>query len=57
MDQQPSLFNRSIMENVRFARKDATDEEVKQACMKAQIHHIIEARPKKYDTIIQENGA
>jgi ATP-binding cassette subfamily B protein len=56
MDQQPYLFNRSVMENIRLARKDATDEEVIEACKKAEIHNVIEKRKEKYKTKIGENG-
>jgi ABC-type transport system involved in Fe-S cluster assembly fused permease/ATPase subunit len=54
--QDPSLFNISIMENVRYARLDATDEEVKDACRAAAIHDKIETFPDKYESTVGERG-
>lgn len=54
--QDPSLFNESIMENVRYARLDATDEEVMEACRAASIHDKILTFSKGYSTRVGENG-
>lgn len=54
--QDPSLFNESIMENVRYARLDATDEEVMEACKAASIHEKILTFSKGYSTKVGENG-
>ena len=54
--QDPSLFNISIMENVRYARLEATDEEVKEACRGAAIHDKIETFPDKYESTVGERG-
>lgn len=54
--QDPSLFNESIMENVRYARLDATDEEVMEACKAASIHEKILTFSKGYATKVGENG-
>lgn len=54
--QDPSLFNESIMENVRYARLDATDEEVMEACRAASIHDKILTFSKGYSTKVGENG-
>lgn len=54
--QDPSLFNESIMENVRYARLDATDEEVIEACKAASIHEKILTFSKGYSTRVGENG-
>ncbi|KYG42810.1 hypothetical protein M433DRAFT_73019 [Acidomyces richmondensis BFW] len=54
--QDPSLFNMSLMENLRYARLDATDEEVQEACKAAAIHDKIESFPDKYKTIVGERG-
>ena len=54
--QDPSLFNVSITENVRYARLDATDEEVKDACRAAAIHDKIETFPDKYESTVGERG-
>ncbi|KAK3712957.1 hypothetical protein LTR37_008842 [Vermiconidia calcicola] len=54
--QDPALFNISIMENVRYARLDATDDEVKEACRAAAIHDKIEAFPDGYKATVGERG-
>ena len=54
--QDPSLFNESIMENVRYARLDATDEDVMEACKAASIHEKILTFSKGYATKVGENG-
>jgi ABC-type multidrug transport system fused ATPase/permease subunit len=57
MDQTPFLFNCSVMENVRIARTEATDEEVLAACEKAKIHDAIMLRKHKYKTLMGEGGS
>lgn len=54
--QDPSLFNVSLMENIKYARLDATDEEVKEACRAAAIHDKIESWPDKYKSVVGERG-
>lgn len=54
--QDPSLFNVSIMDNVRYARLDATDAEVKEACKAAAIHDKIETFPDGYKAMVGERG-
>lgn len=54
--QDPSLFNVSIMENIKYARLDATDEEVKDACRAAAIHDKIESFPDGYKAMVGERG-
>ncbi|KAF2499986.1 hypothetical protein BU16DRAFT_522847 [Lophium mytilinum] len=54
--QDPSLFNISILENVRYARLDATDEEVYEACKAASIHEKILTFPDGYKTKVGERG-
>ncbi|PID94226.1 MAG: ABC transporter ATP-binding protein [Bacteroidetes bacterium] len=54
--QDVALFNTSVMENIRLGRKDATDEEVKQAAKLAQCETFIHQLPQGYDTLIGENG-
>ena len=54
--QDPSLFNESIMENVRYARLDATDEDVMEACKAASMHEKILTFSKGYATKVGENG-
>ncbi|TKA79631.1 hypothetical protein B0A49_03144 [Cryomyces minteri] len=54
--QDPSLFNMSIMENVRYARLEATDDEVKEACENAAIHDKIMTFPDGYMSKVGERG-
>lgn len=54
--QEPALFNRSILENIRFARPQATDEEVRAAARLACIHDTITKLPQGYDSIVGERG-
>lgn len=54
--QDPSLFNFSIMDNIKYARLDATDEEVKEACKAAAIHDKIESFPDGYNAKVGERG-
>ncbi len=54
--QNPFLFNDSILENVRYARLDATDEEVYEACKAAYIHETIMTFPDGYKTKVGERG-
>ena len=54
--QDPSLFNESIMDNVRYARLDATDEEVMEACKAASIHDKILTFSNGYSTKVGEGG-
>jgi ATP-binding cassette, subfamily B, bacterial len=56
VSQDAHLFHDSIASNLRYARPDATDEEVVAACQAARIHHVIEALPDGYDTIVGERG-
>ncbi|WP_291580086.1 ABC transporter ATP-binding protein [Clostridium sp. UBA6640] len=54
--QDPFLFNISIMENIKIANPNATEEEVYDACRSAYIHDFIMSLPSKYDSIVGENG-
>ncbi len=54
--QDVTLFNFSVMENIRIGKKDATDEEVIQAARLAQCQEFVEKLPNGYDTLIGENG-
>ncbi len=56
VSQNTYFFNTSIYENLRFARKKVTREEVEAACKSAQIHEFIMSLPKGYDTLIGEQG-
>ena len=54
--QDTVLFNNSILENVRYGRLDATDDEVKQAINDAQLSHFIDSLPDKLNTQVGERG-
>ena len=54
--QEPSLFNRTIMENIRFSRPKATNEEVYRAAKLAYIHDTIINLPNGYDSVVGEKG-
>jgi ATP-binding cassette subfamily B protein len=54
--QETYLFHASILENLRYARPDATPEEVEEAARAAQIHDFIAALPDSYATIVGERG-
>jgi ATP-binding cassette subfamily B protein len=45
-----------VRENLRFAKPDATDEEIEAAAEAARIHHVIAALPEGYDTVVGERG-
>jgi ATP-binding cassette subfamily B protein len=54
--QEVSLFHRSVLENIRYARPDATDEEVVAAARAAHCHDFIVELPGGYDTLVGERG-
>src|ERR1700716_1896315 len=54
--QDISLFHRSVMENIRYGRPDATDAEVMQAASAAKCDQFIAALPQGFDTIVGERG-
>jgi ATP-binding cassette, subfamily B, bacterial len=56
VSQETYLFHASVRENLRFAKPDATDEEVEAAAEAARIHHVIAALPEGYDTVVGERG-
>jgi ATP-binding cassette subfamily B protein len=56
VSQETYLFHASIRENLRFARPDATDEEIEAAARAAQIHDLVASLPDGYDTQVGERG-
>jgi ATP-binding cassette subfamily B protein len=54
--QEPLLFNRSIADNLRIGYPDASDEELRAACVRAQALDFIERQADGFDTIIGERG-
>ena len=56
VSQETYLFHASVRENLRFAKPDATDDEIEAAAEAARIHHVIAALPEGYDTVVGERG-
>jgi ATP-binding cassette subfamily B protein len=56
VSQETYLFHASVAENLRYAKPDATDEELEAAAEAARIHHVIAALPEGYDTVVGERG-
>jgi ATP-binding cassette subfamily B protein len=56
VSQETYLFHASVRENLRFARPDATDEEIEEAARTARIHNLIDSLPEGYDTVVGERG-
>lgn len=54
--QDPILFHRSLLENIRYGRIDATDEEVIEAAKQAMCHEFILDAPEQYHTLVGERG-
>ncbi len=56
VSQETYLFHSSIRENLRFARPQASDEEIERAARAAHIHELIGSLPEGYDTLVGERG-
>ena len=56
VSQETYLFHSTVRENLRFAKPDATDEEVEEAARAAQIHELIASLPDGYETVVGERG-
>ncbi|MFK7974037.1 MAG: ABC transporter ATP-binding protein [Rickettsiaceae bacterium] len=54
--QDPFLFHRTLKENIRYGKIDATNDEVMQAAKKANIHEFITGLPHGYDSLVGERG-
>lgn len=54
--QEPVLFHRTLMENIRYGKRDATDEEVKDAAKKAHCMEFIDRTPHGFATFVGERG-
>lgn len=54
--QEPILFHRTLMDNIRYGRRDATDEEVIEAAKKAHCHEFISRLKEGYETYVGERG-
>jgi ATP-binding cassette subfamily B protein len=56
VSQETYLFHASVRDNLRFARPEATDEEVEEAARAALIHDLVAGLPDGYDTMVGERG-
>lgn len=54
--QEPTVFAASVLDNIRYGRLDATEEEVRHAARLASADDFIRALPQSYDTLIGERG-
>jgi ATP-binding cassette subfamily B protein len=54
--QDPHLFHTTVGENLRYARPDATDAELRDACEAAQVLDVIDRLPDGFDTVVGERG-
>lgn len=54
--QDPQVFSVSIGENIRYGRLEATEQEITQAAIAANIHSFIETLPEKYNTLVGDRG-
>eukprot|EP00049_Salpingoeca_infusionum_P011445 m.199009 g.199009 ORF g.199009 m.199009 type:complete len:726 (-) comp14929_c1_seq2:230-2407(-) len=57
INQEPTLFATTVLENIRYGKPSATDDEVKAAAKLANAHEFIEGFPDGYDTLLGERGA
>lgn len=55
--QDTFLFSETVMENIRYGRLDATDDDVIKAAKLANIHHFIKQMPEGYDTLLSDGGS
>ena len=56
VSQETYLFHATVRENLRFAKPEATDEEIERAADAARIHELIASLPDGYDTVVGERG-
>jgi ATP-binding cassette subfamily B protein len=56
VSQETYLFHATVRENLRFAKPEASDEEIEDAARAAQIHDLVASLPDGYDTIVGERG-
>src|SRR3954451_3702958 len=56
VSQETYLFHATVRENLRFAKPDASDEEIEEAARAAQIHDLIASLPEGYETLVGERG-
>ncbi len=56
VSQETTLFDDTVLNNIKYANLDATDEQIKEAAKLSHSEEFIEMLPKKYNTLIGENG-
>ncbi|MEJ2868998.1 ABC transporter ATP-binding protein [Actinomycetospora sp. OC33-EN08] len=56
VSQETYLLHDTVRENLRYGKPDATDAEIEAATRAAQVHHVIEALPEGYDTVVGPRG-
>lgn len=57
VSQENFLFNKTVLENLKMAKEDATMDEIQKACQKASCHDFIMSLPNGYETVVGEGGA
>lgn len=57
VSQENFLFNKTVLENLKMAKEDATMDEIQKACEKASCHDFIMSLPNGYGTVVGEGGA
>lgn len=57
VSQENFLFNKTILENLKMAKEDASMDEIKEACEKASCYNFIKGLPNGYQTIVGKGGA
>lgn len=57
VSQENFLFNKTLLENLKMAKEDATMDEIQKACEKASCHDFIMSLPNGYETVVGEGGA
>lgn len=57
VSQENFLFNKTILENLKMAKEDASMDEIKEACEKASCYNFIKGLPNGYETIVGKGGA
>ena len=57
VSQENFLFNKTVLENLKMAKEDATMDEIQKACEKASCHDFIMSLPNGYETVVGEGGA
>ncbi len=56
VSQETYLFHSSVRDNLRFARPDASDEQIEEAARAARVHYVVADLPEGYDTVVGERG-